>query len=446
MAMISVAMYSFTMEQGSEQPAIALTPKQTFFGRTTAVSTLFGSVYTALNIGMAIVQKRNPVAMLPILYNLTGYLPGIVGDALQRARLNLPLEFDTTMFTKIIATGVVEAFMAIAEQHPDVLGLGKNQKALHVVSVIGWNVIASIIIDAMTNAILRKANGLPTIYSSHSPETAPDSIRYICSIDYTIAQFCRLSCTGRQKNTGEDAVSEMELMADVDVENSENAAFTQSTGTASNQELFSGKKTLISAGLFGAYILLNSTMAFMQRDNPASMFPIVYNITGYLPRAIGNMVQAIYLDKPWELDPTMHTKIVGAAVIESTMLAATRYPEAMKLQASDQVTFVSSVIGWASLSSVLVSMITNAIQRMLDGSSLIYIKPSHEALSVPHRFLSIEYALVQAYLLFIDKLAPKINSALEQIRLPRSRPAIDRLNEFIALTPIHRESRFSRSR
>lgn len=142
-----------------------------FNSSPTYTSAALIGVYTALNISVAHTLRNNPAAALPVIYNLTGYLPQLATQAYDCYKHDEALNLDSTMYTKIIGAGVVEGVQINIEKFPKQMGVeGKNGT---MVSAL-WSLAAATTTDLAGRFIRRLIMHKSTIYSNNEPRRDPD--------------------------------------------------------------------------------------------------------------------------------------------------------------------------------------------------------------------------------------------------------------------------------
>jgi len=323
---------------------------------------------------------------------------------------------DKTMYTKIIGSAVVGGLMLAADHYSETMGLSTNGKAAHVVSAIGWASLSALIVDVAANAIRRKTEGNTTVYSDSAPEALADSSRYICNADYIAHQTYSLikkalfrSSDNQQNDPENIPLTNLDNPPESPTGNSRSSIdslMLHQTETEHQKEPFLSTKSAVSTGLVSGYAIINGARTFIHKNNPAAMLPILHSLTGYLPRVIGDALQKAGIDEALDLDKTMAIRIIGTAVGGALTLAASHYPEAMGLNADEKAVFIASAIGWASLSSLITDIATNAMRRKMDGTATVYNKSSPGNVADSSSFLcNADYIASHAYSLVQKSLA-----------------------------------------
>jgi hypothetical protein len=210
-----------------------------------------------------------------------------------------------------------------------------------------------------------------TVYSDHSHEAKENAAQHLCNVDYVLNQT-RL-------------IFQDEVLKRTD---------------APQSERFKSSKTSASFALLAGYTLLNLGMAYLQQDNTAAVLDILTDLTAYGGKIFGDTLKCYRQDAALDLDRTMHVKIVSAALIESVMLLAQTFPEAMGLQNANPIVLTATILGWALASSLITGVVSNSIQRAQDNVSIVYRDMAPEALRTPARFAcAFDYAFMQVGML-----------------------------------------------
>ena len=166
---------------------------------TKSTYTSFGliSAYVALNASVAHTLRDNPAAAIPVIYNLTGYLPQLAAQAYDSYKHDEALVLDSTMYIKIIGAGVVSGVQVASGKYPHEMGLeGKNKTAV----AAAWTMAAATATDIAGRAIRRLTQGKPTVYSTMQESNPRDADGYISYVDH-LARTIGYDVASRIKDT-----------------------------------------------------------------------------------------------------------------------------------------------------------------------------------------------------------------------------------------------------
>jgi len=384
--------------------------------------------YALLNgTTVASVQNENPPAVIGLVAALTMNVPRVIGEMLHCAVMDKSHELDRTMYVRVVGAAVTGALTSMAQNHPEALGFDAERGAAYLLKAIGWSAFASTIVDSTVNAVLRTLGKKSLVYAQHNPtrEGLADPTLRLCSLDYLGAQAWSLIETmtgklGRHASMGRPGEEEFAALAMRPV----GPRTIMQSGTVSplllrDQEQsetapFNSPQTYVWVGAAIAYATINSVMAHYSQNNLPNLLSMLYNLTGFLPVMIGDLLHKASSNEAFTLDKTMSTKIIAVAVIGSLMSAANRHPEAMGLSDENKVAYMAAVVTWTTLSTLIVEVTANFAQRKTMGTKTVYKEPSPEALGDSSRYwFSGDFVVSRARALIEKWWAPRtVYSAL----------------------------------
>lgn len=165
---------------------------QPFLSAASASSAGLAAGYAGITVARMGAHSSNPAAMLPLIHSLTGYMPRLIGDVIQKAGLDEAVILDKTMMTRIISTAVSGAIALAARNYPEAMGLDLDQQTAVLACALGWASLSSLVTEMAGNTVRRKIDGTSTVYARTDPGSHDESSAYVCSIDYIAHQAYRL--------------------------------------------------------------------------------------------------------------------------------------------------------------------------------------------------------------------------------------------------------------
>jgi hypothetical protein len=348
----------------------------------------FGLVflYTTENIVGSVLQRTNPGALAPVLFNLEAYLPQIAVTAIDKFKHDESMPLDVTMYTKIIGAGIVETLQILSEHFGKQMRLEGGSEVKNIAFAIAYVAGAAFANDIIGRQIRN--------WQSHKPYISPintgsdrdfrDPNQYLSWIDHAaVATFRRHSNNMTDTNANLSmAAAEAGIPVHEHIDDLRELCIHMSsilqqqrgpevnptelpvTDGATIKQSFYSKQTATSSALLLTFVGLNSSSAYLQRSNAGAVIPVLFNLLGYLPPLVGTAIDKYRYDEALKLDVALITKIIGGVLIQGVQLGLEYVPERLGQRKPGSVESAFALIGLVMLSSLLTDIMTRFINRI----------------------------------------------------------------------------------